>query len=127
INGRNIWPQDLEWAVEEIPGLRRGDAAAFSVDGAQDEEQVVLLVQCRTTDPAARDALAREAKGGIPRTAAIDGTVRLGDPTGLPQPSSGRLSRARAKTNYLNGVYDPPGDAGADPRPRRAAPAAPPG
>src|SRR5262249_22780528 len=38
VNGRNIWPQDLEWAVEEIPGLRRGDAAAFSVDGAQDEE-----------------------------------------------------------------------------------------
>ena len=127
INGRNIWPQDLEWAVEEIPGLRRGDAAAFSIDGAQDEERVVLLVQCRTTDPAAREALAREAKGVIQRTAAIDCTVCLVDPKGLPQTSSGKLSRARAKTNYLNGVYDPPADAGADPRPRRAAPAAPPG
>ena len=31
-NGRNIWPQDIEWAVEGLPALRRGDVAAFSVE-----------------------------------------------------------------------------------------------
>src|SRR5262249_15746551 len=41
INGRNIWPQDIEWAVEQLPGLRSGDAAAFSLDEDGDRESVV--------------------------------------------------------------------------------------
>src|SRR5262249_25264154 len=48
VNGRNIWPQDLEWAVEDLPGLRRGDAAAFVVEAERDEEDVILPVQSRT-------------------------------------------------------------------------------
>ena len=33
VNGRNVWPQDLEWAAEsEIASLRSGDIAVFSVD-----------------------------------------------------------------------------------------------
>ncbi|MEL7030048.1 MAG: fatty acyl-AMP ligase, partial [Pseudomonadota bacterium] len=30
-NGRNIWPQDIEWAVEKLPGVKDGGVAAFSV------------------------------------------------------------------------------------------------
>ena len=48
INGRNVWPQDLEWTAEsEIPALRSGDVAVFSVNGAE-QERIVVLVQCRT-------------------------------------------------------------------------------
>ena len=32
-NGRNIWPQDIEWAAEHIEPLRSGDVAAFAVEG----------------------------------------------------------------------------------------------
>ena len=43
LNGRNIWPQDLEWTAEaEIAGLRSGDVAAFSVP-ADGEEAVIVL------------------------------------------------------------------------------------
>jgi fatty-acyl-CoA synthase len=108
VNGRNIWPQDLEWAVEELPDVRRGDAAAFCIDGENDQEEVILLVQCRTTDPEARAALIRAVQGVIQRTAAIECTVKLIDPKGLPQTSSGKLSRSRAKSNYVSGVYGPP-------------------
>jgi fatty-acyl-CoA synthase len=108
VNGRNIWPQDLEWAVEELPDLRRGDAAAFCIDGENDQEEVILLVQCRTTDPEARAALVRAIQGVVQRTAAIECKVKLIDPKGLPQTSSGKLSRSRAKTNYVSGVYGPP-------------------
>jgi fatty-acyl-CoA synthase len=108
VNGRNIWPQDLEWAVEELPEVRRGDAAAFCIDGEDDQENVVLLVQCRTTDSEARAALVRAVQGVVQRTAAIECTVRLIDPKGLPQTSSGKLSRSRAKTNYVSGLYGPP-------------------
>jgi fatty-acyl-CoA synthase len=31
INGKNHWPQDIEWAVEQLPGFKAGDIAAFSV------------------------------------------------------------------------------------------------
>ncbi len=61
-SGRNIWPQDLEWAVERIEAVRAGDVAAFSVTGDDDREQVVVVVQCRTSDrrgaggPASRGA-----------------------------------------------------------------------
>jgi len=104
--GRNIWPQDLEWAVEELPGLRRGDVAAFSIEQGETEE-IVLLVQCRTTDADARASLTRSIQGVVQRTAAVECTVRLVEPHGLPQTSSGKLSRSRAKANYVSGAYGP--------------------
>ena len=33
INGRNHWPQDIEWAVEQLPGFKSGDIAAFAITG----------------------------------------------------------------------------------------------
>jgi fatty-acyl-CoA synthase len=127
VNGRNIWPQDLEWAVEELEGLRRGDAAAFSIEGRDDEEDVILLVQCRTADAEARGALVRAVQGVVQRTAAIECKVKLIDPKGLPQTSSGKLSRSRAKTNYMSGAYGPPVPDQPGPTARAPASAAPAG
>jgi len=107
VHGRNVWPQDLEWAIEQLPGLRRGDAAAFSVDEG-DGESVVLLVQCRLTDPAARAQLERDVRAVAQQTAAIEGKVVLVRPHGLPQTSSGKLSRSRARQSYLSGAYTDP-------------------
>jgi len=121
VHGRNVWPQDLEWAIEQLPGLRRGDAAAFSVDEG-DGESVVLLVQCRLTDPAARAQLERDVKAVAQQTAALEGKVVLVRPHGLPQTSSGKLSRSRARQSYLSGAYadEPASDPGA-PRARAGA------
>jgi fatty-acyl-CoA synthase len=105
INGRNIWPQDLEWTAETLPDLRRGDAAAFSVVGDDEQEQVVVLVQCRMSDLAARTKLKQEIAGLLQRSMGVDARVELVPPKGLPQTSSGKLSRAKAKANYLQGVY----------------------
>ncbi|MEM7026417.1 MAG: hypothetical protein AAF637_28145, partial [Pseudomonadota bacterium] len=45
----------------------------------------------------------------VQHTSAIDCTVVLVRPHGLPQTSSGKLSRSRAKASYLSGAYsDPP-------------------
>jgi fatty-acyl-CoA synthase len=32
VNGRNIWPQDIEWAIETRRVVKNGDSVAFSVD-----------------------------------------------------------------------------------------------
>ena len=107
VNGRNIWPQDLEWTAEqEIAVLRSGDVAVFSVPGDADEERVVALVQCRTSDSRARDALRDEVANLIRVRHGLEARVAPVPPHGLPQTSSGKLSRSRAKSLYLSGAFD---------------------
>ncbi|MGI9501655.1 MAG: fatty acyl-AMP ligase [Geminicoccaceae bacterium] len=105
VNGRNIWPQDVEWAVETLPGLRRGDVAVFSIEDQDREPEVLILVQCRSRDSEARAQLAKDVKATAARAATVDGTVLLVPPHSLPMTSSGKLSRARAKQNFLDGLY----------------------
>ena len=109
VNGRNVWPQDLEWTAEkEIETLRAGDVAVFSVnDDEGGEERVVALVQCRTTDLDARAALAA-AVGNLLRVRhGLDVEVAPTPPHSLPQTSSGKLSRSKSKAMYMAGAFKP--------------------
>jgi fatty-acyl-CoA synthase len=106
VNGRNIWPQDLEWTCEaELAAVRSGDVAAFSVPGAEDE-QIVVLVQTRSSDPAAREALRSEVEAVLRQRHSVEALVRLVGAHALPQTSSGKLSRTKARTAYLAGAYE---------------------
>jgi len=124
-NGRNIWPQDLEWLVEhDVEGVRNGDVAAVSVDDAE-SENVVLLVQCRTTDEAARTNLRQTVADTVRAAAGINCSVVLVPHNSLPQTSSGKLSRARARQMYLDLVRaEPSNDATATDFASYAAPVA---
>ena len=107
VNGRNVWPQDIEWAIEAKRVVKTGDSAAFSVDTGEGE-RVVVAVMARVTGDEARDALAREVAGAVREAVAVDCDVALVPPTlGLPTTSSGKLSRTRTKANYLAGLYAP--------------------
>ena len=50
INGRNIWPQDLEYLAEQQPEVRPEDASAFAIPGEDGSDVAVLVVQCREQD-----------------------------------------------------------------------------
>jgi fatty-acyl-CoA synthase len=107
VNGRNIWPQDLEWSAEaELSSLRSGDVAAFSVP-AEGEEQVIVLVQCRSSDADVRSALAASVTDLLRLRHGVEAQVTLVGAHALPQTSSGKLSRSRAKTAYLAGQFSP--------------------
>lgn len=107
INGRNIWPQDLEWSAEkEIGSLRSRDVAVFSVD-AETGESVVALVQCRATNEAERERLREETASLFRRQHGVEVNVILVPPHTLPQTSSGKLTRARAKAMLLAGQFEP--------------------
>ena len=105
LNGRNIWPQDLEWTADnEIEGLRSGDVCAFAIP-AEPEDEVVVLVQARGGDADSRAAL-RESVATLLRTRhGIETKVKLVGAHALPQTSSGKLSRSKAKAAYLAGAY----------------------
>ncbi len=105
INGRNVWPQDIEWALEARRIVKNGDAAAFSVDTGEGE-RVVVAVLARVSGAEACEGLARDVAGAVREAIAVDCDVALVPPTtGLPMTSSGKLSRARTKANYLAGLY----------------------
>lgn len=107
VNGRNVWPQDIEWAIEARKLVKNGDAAAFSID-TPDGERVVVAVLARVSGEEARANLARDVAGAVREAIAVDCDVALVAPTlGLPTTSSGKLSRARTKANYLAGLYAP--------------------
>lgn len=106
VNGRNIWPQDIEWAVEALPPVRRGDACAFSVQDDDGAERIVVVVQTWPVGADEREALRAAIAQTVKETVGVDATVELILPSvGLPMTSSGKLSRSRARANWLAGHY----------------------
>lgn len=107
INGKNHWPQDIEWAVEQLPGFKSGDIAAFSITTPAGEEAPAVLVQCRTTDEAERHRLRDEIRDKVRSITGMNCVIELVPPRTLPRTSSGKLSRAKARNLYLSGEIQP--------------------
>ncbi|HHJ15603.1 MAG TPA: fatty acyl-AMP ligase [Gammaproteobacteria bacterium] len=101
INGRNIWPQDLEYLAEHQPEIRMGDALAFSVPSPEGEEICVLVVQCRESDPGNRTSLVDRLNRLVHLELGIDVFVELVPLHTLPRTSSGKLSRSKARQNFI--------------------------
>ena len=104
INGRNIWPQDLEHMAEQQPEVRTGDASAFSVPGPDGEEKAVLVIQCRLSDVVKRASLMERLHGLVRQELGIDCYIELVPRHTLPRTSSGKLSRAGARQDFLKRV-----------------------
>ena len=94
LNGRNYYPQSIEWEVEKIEGVRKGNVAAFSVTGSSTEE-LVIAAETKAEDHAAlNDAIIKHLKstvGIVPRT------IKLVGPGELPKTSSGKIQRRKTK------------------------------
>src|SRR4051812_42626243 len=107
INGRNHWPQDIEWAVEQLPGFKSGDIAAFAITGPSGEETPAVLVHCRVSDPHERGRLRDDIRERVRAITGITPVVELVPPRTLPRTSSGKLSRTKARSLYLSGEIQP--------------------
>ncbi|MBX9813585.1 MAG: fatty acyl-AMP ligase [Sphingomonas sp.] len=107
VNGKNHWPQDIEWAVEQLPGFKAGDIAAFAITTPGGEETPAVLVQCRTSDEAERSRLRDEIRERVKAVTGMNCVIELVPPRTLPRTSSGKLSRAKARNLYLNGEIKP--------------------
>jgi fatty-acyl-CoA synthase len=105
LNGRNVWPQDLEWTAEsEIERLRSGDVAAFSID-EDAGEQLVVLVQTRSSDPEVRRTLTEDVAALLRARHGVEARVELVGHNALPQTSSGKLSRSKARALFVSGAF----------------------
>ncbi|MCT8001649.1 fatty acyl-AMP ligase [Sphingomonas sanguinis] len=107
VNGRNHWPQDIEWAVEQLPGFKAGDIAAFAITTPGGEETPAVLVQCRSSDDEERLRLRDEIRERVRAVTGMNCVIELIPPRTLPRTSSGKLSRAKARNLYLAGEIKP--------------------
>lgn len=101
VNGRNIWPQDIEHIVERQPELRPLDASAFGVPGTDGREVAVVVVQCNLVDPIARGNLVQRLRREIHEELGIQCLIELVPRHTLPRTSSGKLSRSATRIGYL--------------------------
>lgn len=103
--GRNISPYELEQAVGDLGGVRRGCVAVFgSLDPASGTERVVVLAEMRDTDASRHPDLKRVINelavsliGGP-----VDDIV-LAPPASVPKTSSGKIRRVAAREFYERG------------------------
>lgn len=103
--GRNLHPYELEEAVGNIPGVRKGCVAAFgSTDSVSGTERLVVLAETRETDALQRvdlrsqiDALVVDMLG-----APADDVV-LAEPQTVLKTSSGKIRRTASRERYERG------------------------
>jgi len=102
INGRNFWPQDLEFYAEQQPEIRPGDSSAISVMTDDDLETAVMVVQYREADEQKKNELMTRLARIIREEIGINCVIELVPAHTLPRTSSGKLSRAGTQRDYLN-------------------------
>ena len=100
VNGRNIWPQDLEFLADRQPEIR--NACAVSVPDKEGTELAVLLIECRNNKPGVRDELVKHLHGLIHAEIGIDCKIEIVPRNSIPRTTSGKLARSATQTNYLN-------------------------
>lgn len=106
-HGRNIWPQDIEWAAQAAAPHRCGRACAFSVGGAGDQKTIMLLLECRTRDPKLLVEIETAVSAAIRLEVGVPVQLMLVPKSTMVITSSGKLSRARVKQKYMdNGIID---------------------
>ncbi len=103
--GRNIYPYELEQAVGDIPGMRRGCVAVFgSADPASGTERLVVLAETRETGAAAREKLRRAINDcAVDLLGMPPDDVVLAPPHTVLKTSSGKIRRAASREFYERG------------------------
>jgi fatty-acyl-CoA synthase len=106
INGRKIWAQDLEHLAEELPEVRTSEACAFSIPSSNGIETAAMVVQWREGNSSKQGEFAHRLQGLIHERFGIDCFIEIVPPHTLPRTSSGKLSRSKAREEFLS-RHDP--------------------
>ncbi|MGK4000008.1 fatty acyl-AMP ligase [Sorangium sp. So ce1024] len=105
VNGRNYYPQDLEWEASRVSGVRKGNVIAFgTMKPHNDRERVVIVFETTASDEQEKQSLKGEVRRVVQQAMGltVDDVVAVG-PGVLPKTSSGKLQRSRTRELYENG------------------------
>jgi 1-acyl-sn-glycerol-3-phosphate acyltransferase len=103
--GRNIYPQELEEAIGDLPGVRKGCVVAFgSPDPDSGTERLVVVAETRELEATALEPLRQQIDAAVVDllgTPADD--VVLAPPQTVLKTSSGKVRRADTRARYEQG------------------------
>jgi 1-acyl-sn-glycerol-3-phosphate acyltransferase len=104
--GRNLYPQEIEDIVGEVPGIRRGCVAAFGVtDPAIGTERLIVVAETRVTEESAREHLrAAVVERVVTMLGLPPDTVMVAGPGAVLKTSSGKVRRSATRAAYLAGA-----------------------
>lgn len=108
VRGRNYYPHDIEFTVEEAhPTFRRGCGVVFAVE--RDDHELVVAVQevqlALLDDPA---QVVEQVRRAVTTTHGINlGAVLLTRPGTVPKTSSGKVRRSEARRMYEHETFEP--------------------
>jgi len=113
VNGKNYYPQDLEWAGSEVSGVRAGNVIAFPTCREGLGREAVIVV-AETKQPDGREQLARDVKTEIAKATSLTvDEVVIVDAGTIPKTSSGKLQRRKARALYEDDALKKKEDEGA--------------
>jgi fatty-acyl-CoA synthase len=102
VNGRKYHPQDLEWAVDALAGVRRGRVVAFGATDFGQADRVVIVVEPSGTvsSEVLVETIRREIRDLFGLYVADVAVVRSGT---VARTTSGKVQRAATKARYESG------------------------
>jgi len=100
--GRNIYPQELEAAVSEVPGIRKGCVAVFgNSDNILGTEKLIVLAETRETQATEQDRLrAQINETAIRLIGSAPDKIVLAPPHSVLKTSSGKIRRSACRETY---------------------------
>jgi fatty-acyl-CoA synthase len=103
--GRNIYPQEVEEAVADVPGIRRGCVAAFGVqDPRTGTERLVVVAETRGAIPPDGSPLHAAVGAAIVDAIGVPAdTIVFTRPGSVPKTSSGKIRRSTTRELYESG------------------------
>jgi 1-acyl-sn-glycerol-3-phosphate acyltransferase len=103
--GRHIYPEEIESAIGEVQGVRKGCVVAFGThDARAGTERLVILAETHDTGPAALSALRQRVENAATRRLDTPPEeIILVAPRTIPKTSSGKLRRAAARELFERG------------------------
>lgn len=103
--GQHIYPDEIEQAVGELEGVRKGCVVAFGTRApATASEKLIVLAETRYTDPTLRTQLsARINRRVVDSLGEPPEEILLAPPHTVLKTSSGKLRRAATRAAYEDG------------------------
>ena len=103
VGGKNVYPMDLEELAMTVRGVHPGRVSAFGIfNESSGTEDVVMVAEVETEDPAERVRIGDEIRAAVTRGSAVAlRQIYLVGPRWLVKTSSGKNARVLNKEKYL--------------------------
>ena len=104
--GRNVYPDELEKMVGDIPNIRKGCVAVFaSMDPKKQTEKLVIIAETRSEEPNEHQRLRSDINAlSIDLTGIPPDEVLLAPPGSVLKTSSGKIRRSATRERYEKGM-----------------------